>query len=191
MRAVEAETFPDVATIVVAPARTSVATPVLLIVATEVLDDVHDTPALMSFTVPSLKSPVAENWTEPCATAAVTFWGVTSMETNGDVVIVTVVEPEIPSSLAETVADPDVMAVATPEELMNSTETFEEVHIGPDRTFFDPSCYVAFASNCCVAPVRIDGAGGVTEIDVIGTCQNSSHDTHKPSNEIEKHTNNP
>jgi hypothetical protein len=116
---------------------------------------------------------------------------VISIDTNGDVVIVTVVEPEVPSSLADTVADPADIAVATPEELIKRTATFDVVHTGCDSTFFEPSCNVAFAVNCWVAPVNSEGDGGATEIDVIGTCQKSPHDTHNPSSMVEQPANNP
>ena len=65
VRVVEAVTFPEVAWIVVVPLATIVAMPVLLMVATAVLEELHDTPELMSRVVPSLKKPVAENCTVP------------------------------------------------------------------------------------------------------------------------------
>jgi hypothetical protein len=62
VRVVEATIVPEVACIVVLPALpTAEAKPVLLTVATDKSEDDHDTPFVMSVTVPSLNKPVAEN----------------------------------------------------------------------------------------------------------------------------------
>jgi hypothetical protein len=68
---------PDVAWIVVVPAFATLANPVLLIVATAVLEEVHVTLELMSCTLPSLKNPVAENCCVPWETDKEGFCGAT------------------------------------------------------------------------------------------------------------------
>ena len=122
----------------VLPALTTPARPVLLMVATAVLDDVHVTPELMSRAVPSLKTPVAENCCEPWLTVTDGFWGLISRDVNGEVVTLTVVDPEMPSELAEIVAEPVAMAVAKPELLMKTMAAFDVVHVGAERTFVLP-----------------------------------------------------
>jgi hypothetical protein len=76
VRVVESEMLPEAAVIVVVPAFAALARPVLLMVATAVLEEVHVTPELMSETVPSLKKPVAANCSDPWATVMDGFCGV-------------------------------------------------------------------------------------------------------------------
>ena len=103
---------------VVVPALTRLASPVLLMVATALFDEVHVTPELISRTDPSLKVPVAANCCELWDAETDTFVGVTSIEVSGEVVTLTVVDPETPSELAEIVAEPAATAVAMPELLI-------------------------------------------------------------------------
>ncbi len=110
--------LPELAPIVVVPRATSVASPVFDIVATAVFDEVQDTPELISRLVPSAKKPIAANCSEVWDRFTVGFTGLISIEFSGDVVTVTLVEPEMPSALAEIVADPGAIAVATPDALM-------------------------------------------------------------------------
>jgi hypothetical protein len=107
-------------------------------VATAVFEELQLTPELMSRTEPSLKKPVAENCCDPWLTVTETFWGLTWIEFKGDVVTLTVVEPEIPSELAEIVAEPVATAVATPELLMKTIVAFDVVQAGTPRTFVLP-----------------------------------------------------
>ena len=61
MSVVASEMVPDLPVIVVFPAFSSVVIPVLLMVATEVSEEVQPTSDVTSRVVPSLKNPVAEN----------------------------------------------------------------------------------------------------------------------------------
>ena len=131
-------TLPEAAVIVVVPALTRFAKPVLFIVATAVFEEVHVTPELMSRTVPSLKVPVAENCCEAWRTDTDVFEGATSIDVRGDVVTLTVVDPDTPSEVAEIVAEPAAIAVATPALLINTMVAFEVVQTGPERTFALP-----------------------------------------------------
>jgi hypothetical protein len=132
--------LPDVAWIVVLLALpTADAKPVLFIVAMDTSDDDHDTPLVMSVTVPSLKSPVAENRCDPCAMVIDGLLGLMSIEVRGELVIVTVVEPLTPSALAEIVAEPGATAVAIPLLLVKRIAALEVVHTGDFSTALLPS----------------------------------------------------
>jgi len=125
---------------VVLPALpTAEAKPVLLIVATDTSDDDHETPLVMSVTVPSLNSPVAANCCDACAMVIEGLLGLTSIDVRGEVVIVTVVEPLTPSSLAEIVAEPGATAVAIPLSLIKTTPALEVVQTGAFSTPLVPS----------------------------------------------------
>ena len=155
------------------------ANPVLLIVATDKSEDDHDTPLVMSVTVPSLNKPVAENCCDDCAVEIVGLLGLISMEVRGELVMVTLVEPLTPSSLAEIVAEPGATAVAIPVSFMKTTPALDVVQTGAFNTPRVPSTKVADAVNCCLKPVRSEGEGGVTAIDAIETCQKSSHEVQR------------
>lgn len=158
---------------VVVPALTRLANPVLLIVATAVFEEVHVTPELMSRTVPSLKVPVAENCCDPWRADTDTFDGVSWIEVRGEVVTVTVVDPDTPSELAEIVAEPGATVVAIPALLINTIVAFEVVQTGSERTFALPFSKVARAVNCCWNPANSEGDGGETDMEAIGVAQNS------------------
>jgi hypothetical protein len=96
---VEALVDPEVAWIVVVPVFTPVARPVLLIVATVVLFELHPTTPVMFSVLPSLYVPVAVN----CCVAPLTIdglLGVTDSETRVGGVTVRLVEPLIDPELA-------------------------------------------------------------------------------------------
>jgi hypothetical protein len=140
VRVVEATMLPDVAWIIVLPALpTAEAKPSLFIVATDRSEDDHETPLVMSVTVPSLNSPVAAKCCDPVATVIDGLLGLISIEVRGELVIVTAVEPLTPFSLAEIVAEPGAIAVATPLSLMKRTATLEVVHTADFRTPLLPS----------------------------------------------------
>lgn len=140
VKVVEATTVPDVAWIIVVPAFPAAeANPVLLTVATDRSDDDQETPFVMSVTVPSLKRPVAENCWDPWVTVIEGLAGLISIETSGELVIVTVVDPVTPLSLAEIVAEPGAIVVATPLSLIKRTFTFELVQAGDFSTPVLPS----------------------------------------------------
>ena len=60
-KVVDAVTVPDEAVMVVLPDATPCARPLVVIVATAVLEDVHVTEEVTSLVVPSLNVPTAEN----------------------------------------------------------------------------------------------------------------------------------
>jgi hypothetical protein len=139
VRVVDDEMLPDVAVIVVLPSfPVAVASPSVLMVAMEVSDDVHATPFVMSFNVPSLKIPEAENCCDPCV-VILGFVGETWIEVSGEVRMVTVVEPLTPRSLAEMVADPGATVVAIPFALIKTKAALELVQTGDLSTPVLPS----------------------------------------------------
>ena len=66
VRAALPETIPEVAVMIVAPAATAVARPLLLTVATNVFDEVQITCVVISWLVPSEYVPIAANCWVPC-----------------------------------------------------------------------------------------------------------------------------
>src|SRR6266446_5061365 len=88
------EILPRVALMVEVPTPTPVASPPLVIVATDVFDDIHVTVVVMVFTLPSVYIPVAAYCFVP-AVRIVGFAGVTLIDTSAGVVTVKVVEPEM------------------------------------------------------------------------------------------------
>ncbi len=169
---------PDAADIVVVPLVSNVAKPVWLMVATEVLEDVHDTDELMSFTVPSLKVPVAVNCCVVFVTLTEASIGEIWIVASGEVITLTVVETLIPSDVALIVAEPFAIAVANPLLLMKTMAAFEVVHAAEGKTFVVPFWYVAVAVNCCWLPTSSDGAGGEIVSEVMGEAQNSCPPIH-------------
>jgi hypothetical protein len=97
---------------------------------------------------------------------------------SGDVTTLTVVEPETPPDEAEIVTEPDAMADALPESLIYTIAAFEELQLGEESAFLEPSSYWAIAANCNWVPVNSEGEGGLTVMFVIcGETQKSSHPT--------------
>lgn len=152
VRAVEPDTEPWVAVIVVVPGATAVACPcrpaALLIVATAVLDEVQVTLAVMFWLVLSAYKPVAVN----CGLvpgAAEGLVGVTVIDTNG-FVMVSVVVPEIDPEVAVIVEAPAAEpAVAKPPAVMLAPA--EALHATvPVMSFVLPSAKVPVAANCCI-----------------------------------------
>ena len=104
---------PTVAVIVVDPAASVVAKPLLLTVATEVVDELHTTPFTRSCDEPSVKIAVAVN----CSLIPmprVNPSGVTTIAEIVGVVTVIVVDPVIPLRVAEIVVVPAATAVPIP-----------------------------------------------------------------------------
>lgn len=99
------EMVPRVAVMVEAATPTPVASPVMPIVATEVLEDVQVTVLVMVFTLPSLYVPLATNcFVAPVAIVEST--GVTLMDASAAAVTVRTVEPEMLPLVAVMVALP-------------------------------------------------------------------------------------
>jgi hypothetical protein len=69
--------------------------------------------------------------------------------------------PLTPLCEAVTVVDPEAIAVASPELLIDATVVFVTAQLAVEVTsFVDPSLYVAVAVNCCVAPIaKLVGLG--------------------------------
>lgn len=110
------KTLPSVALIVVAPALTPVATPLvfraLLTVATVLTDELQVTDKVISWVPPPWKYPVALNG-NVLPTAIVSFAGVTTME-KAVVVTVSAAFPDLPPKAAVMVVEPTPIAVASP-----------------------------------------------------------------------------
>jgi len=106
-------TEPDVAVIVAVPCATLVASPVVVMVATAGVLELHCTVLVMFCVLPSLNVPVAVNC---CVIPSgnVGIAGVTAIETSVAVVTVTVVEPLIDPDVAVTPALPTATLLATP-----------------------------------------------------------------------------
>jgi hypothetical protein len=151
------EILPEVAVMVAVPAKTDVARPLLLTVATDVFDEVQVTCMLTSWLVPSEYLPVAINcWVVPAGMLGVA--GVTIMEDRVAEVTVRVVLPEIFPEVAVMVALPAETQVARPLLLIVATDVFDEVQVTCGRTsWLVPSENAPRAANCWVAPTGVTG----------------------------------
>src|SRR5208282_2853824 len=105
---------------------TPVARPLLLIVATDVFDELHVTGLVIVCVPPPTYVPVAVNCSvvPPLIVGAL---GVTAIEDSAGTV--TVVLPLIPLSAAAIVVEPAFTAVTTPVLLTVATAVFEEVQV--------------------------------------------------------------
>jgi hypothetical protein len=111
-----------VAVIVAVPATAAVAKPLLLTVATVVLDEVQMTCVVISKTVPSEYAPDAVNfWVAP--TAMLGLAGLTEMEDRVAEVTVRVVLPEIVPKVAVMVTGVVLAATAAAKPLLSTTAT--------------------------------------------------------------------
>ena len=123
------------AVMVVVPAPALVAKPllpeILLIVATDVTEELHSTAVVSSWLVLLLSVPVAVNcWVVPSEMEVLS--GVTSSDTRTGAVTVSVVEPLIEPDVAVMVVLPVATLVASPwlpeVLLMVATPEFDELH---------------------------------------------------------------
>jgi hypothetical protein len=155
------------AVIVDVPAATPDASPLLLIVATDVLADTQVT-VLVRFCVElSENIPVAVNcWV--CPFTMLGLAGVTEIDWSVGVGLVTVsvVWPVTPLSDAVIVDVPAATPVASPALLIVATPVLADAQV----TWFVRFCIelsenVPVAVNCCVDPLVMLGFVGVTEID--------------------------
>ncbi len=166
---VDPESVPDVAVIVAEPAATGVASPcepaVLLMVATDVADELQVTDVVRTWVVLSENVPVAMN----CLVVPVGMLGlvgVTAMDTSVAGVTVNASDPEMFPEVAVTVVEPAAAAVAKPELLIGATAVLDELQ----TTVVVRSCVVLsenvpVAVNCLVVPLAILGFAGVTARD--------------------------
>src|SRR5271163_3222622 len=105
VRSVEPEIDDDVAVIVEVPTPAPLASPAALIVAVEVVPELHVTVPVRFCVVPSLNVPVAVNcWGAPLVIEG--FAGVTAIDCNVAAVTVRTVEPENDDDVAEIVDVP-------------------------------------------------------------------------------------
>jgi hypothetical protein len=159
------EIAPEVAVMVAVPAATPVARPLLLIVATDVLDEVQDTCVVKSQLVPSEYAPEAENcWVTPAGMLGLT--GVTDMEDRVVGVTMTITLADINPEVAVMVAVPAAMEVARPLLLTVATDVLDEVQM--TRVVMSklvPSEYAPEAANCWVIPTGMLGLTGVTDME--------------------------
>jgi hypothetical protein len=156
---------PEVAVMFIVPAATAVARPLLLTVATEVLDELQVACVVISWLVPSENVPEAANcWVLP--TAMLGLAGVTEMEDRVAGVTAKVVFPEIVPEVAMMVAEPVETAVASPLLLTVATNVLDELQVTCVVIFcVVPSEYEPIAENCWVLPAGTFGLTGVTDIE--------------------------
>src|SRR6202044_2754586 len=155
----------DVAVIVEVPTPAPLASPEALIVAVVVVPEDQVTLDVRFCVEPSLNVPVAVN----CCVAPLAidgFGGVTAIDCSVAAVTVRVVEPLIAPDVALIVEVPTPAPLASPEALIVAVVVVLEDQVTLDVRFcVEPSLNVPVAVNCCVAPLAIDGFGGVTAID--------------------------
>src|SRR5277367_2922209 len=162
---VEPEIDDDVAVIVEFPTPAPEASPAALIVAVEVVPELHVTVPVKFCVVPSLNVPVAVN----CCVAPLVidgFAGVTAIDCSVAAVTVSTVEPEIDDDVAVMVEVPTPAPEAKPTALIVAVAVVPDDQVTLDVRFcVEPSLNVPMAVNCCVAPLVIEGFAGVTAID--------------------------
>ena len=158
---------PEAAVMVVVPAVRAVARPLLLTVATAVLDELQVTEIVTSWVVPSENVPVAVNcWVT--TRGMVGLAGVTAMEERVAEVTVRVALPETFPEVAVMVAVPSAMALTRPLPLTKiATDVSDDVQVTTE--LISPWGAVGklpLALNCWVDPTDRVGFAGVTVIEV-------------------------
>jgi hypothetical protein len=166
VRVVLPRMVPEAAVMVAVPATADVAKPLLLTVATDVLDEVQMTSVVISWAVPSEYKPEAANcWVTP--PGMLKLAGVTETEDRVAEVTVRVVLPRMVPEAAVMVVFPGAMAVAKPLLSTAATEVTEEVQMTcvviSKRV---PSEYLPEAANCGVNPTGMLELTGVTDMEV-------------------------
>jgi hypothetical protein len=166
VRVVLPEIVPKVAVMAAVPAETAVARPLLLMVATDVLEEFQLTCVVISWVVPSENVPLAVNcWVTP--PGMVGSAGVTAMEDKVSEVTVRVVLPEIVPEAAVMVAVPAAMAVARPLPLTVNTDVSDELQVTCEVISpLGPTVNWPVAVNCWVDPTDRVGLAGVTVMEV-------------------------
>ena len=171
--AVDPDTLPDAASIVVKPADTEVARPLepaaLLMAATEKVDELHIAAAVRSCVVLSEYIPVAVNC-RVVPRAIDGFSGVTAMDTSAAGVIVSAVEHKTLPIVAVIVVRPVAAEVAKPREpaalLTVATPPSEEFQVtNAVRSCVVLSEYVPVAVSCCAVPSAKLGLAGFIDRD--------------------------
>jgi hypothetical protein len=165
VRAVLPVIVPEAAVMVAVAATAVVAKPLLLTVATDVLDEVQMTSVVISWAVPSEYKPEAANcWVTP--PGMLRLAGVTDMEDRVAGVTVRVVLPRMVPEAAVMVVIPGAMDVAEPLLSTTATEVTDELQttcvVISKRV---PSEYVPEAANWVASPTGMLGLTGVTDIE--------------------------
>lgn len=154
----------DAAVMVAVPCATPVASPLLLIVATDMGDDDHVTELVMVCVLPLLKVPFAVNCSlSPEGMEPVV--GLTETDVKTGAVTVNEALPLILLRVAVIVAPPWSMPRANPLPMV-ATEVAEELHLATVVRFcVVPLLYVPVAVNCWVYPAGMEDVAGVTAIE--------------------------
>jgi hypothetical protein len=144
-------TAPDVALIVALPTPAPVASPVVLIVATVVADELHVAVFVKFCVVPSLKVPVAVN----CCVAPFAIdgaAGVTAIDCNVAAVPVSVAMFDVTLFIVAVMfVEPTPVTVARPPAAIVAAAVFEDVHVTCVVRFcVELSLKVPTALYCCV-----------------------------------------
>ena len=128
VRVVLPRIVPEVAVMVAVPATAALAKPLLLTVATDVLDEVQMTSVVISWVVPSEYKPEAANcWVTP--PGMLRLAGVTDMEDKTAWTTVRVVLPVITPEVAVMVGVPWAMAVAKPLPSITANDVLDELQM--------------------------------------------------------------
>ena len=159
------EVLPEVAEMVVVPAATAVARPLLLTVATDGFEELQVTCAVTSKLVPSEYAPVAVScWVTPIGMLELA--DVTRMEDRVAEVTVREAPPGIPPEVAEMVVVPAATAVARPLLLTVATDGFDELQVTCAVTsWLVPSEYAPVAISCWVTPIGTLELADVTRME--------------------------
>jgi hypothetical protein len=160
-------TEPEAAVIVVVPRFRAVASPLAVIDATPVFEELHVAVPVMSCVDPSEKVPIAVNCCK-VPREIERFAGVTAIEVTVAPVTVSVALEEMPTDVAVMAELPAAIAMArpgTPLALMLAAAEFPDVHCAELVMFCVlPSENVPVAMNCVVVPGAIDAVNGEIEI---------------------------
>lgn len=163
---VEAFTLPDAALMFVLPCAIDVASPVPLMVATAMLEDVQVTEVDTFCMLPSLNVPMAVNCCI-CPAPIEGFAGAIVNETSVAGLTVTAVEPVTLPDVAMTFAEPTLSACANPTLLTESVVAALELHVTEEvKSREVPLLNSPVALNCCEVPFGSEAPVGVTVIEV-------------------------
>ncbi len=152
----------ELAVIVAVPPFLALAMPEDRTFATLGFEDFHDTPTRLLAVLPSLKVPLAVNFTcVPVFTRGLA--GLIVIDTRCAVETVSSVDPFTEPNDAEIVVVPVALLEASPCAAMLATAGLEELHTTVDvMSCVEASLNVPVAENCFVVPTAMLGVAGVT-----------------------------
>lgn len=155
-----------VAPMLAVPAPTPVAIPVALTAAADRFEDDHVAELVSVCVVPSLKVPVAVNWSV-VPLAIDDFGAVIVIDCSTAAVTVRVMVLELtPACEALTFVDPTPVAVASPAAFMDATAELEELHTADWLMSCEvPSLNLPVAVNGSVKPLATEEAPALIVID--------------------------